>query len=267
MPLLPRALAVLQGLLRESPSLNCYWYGAVIVDTDGTARPKVPDKNPACCALPALQPPYAIGWQDPAGSPLVGTFGPDNRTIAFTDCSGFVAWVLRSQSPSAYAAISTQVKEIGDLELQKYLTAIDRQHGQNWPSAADYAVLGLHDAHTTAPLQSLGGNAALALADLQPGDILAWALELKEQDTGHVVFVQNPPRDNGDGTWSVDVVDASVLAHSNDIRPGPQGKGVGAGTITMQPGTGGGWQINFNVDDPGYQYHQPLYTSALRVAV
>jgi hypothetical protein len=264
MPLLPRALAVLQGLLRESLPLNCYWYGAVIVDGDGTATPKIPHNNLGECALPTLQPPYAIGWQDPAGSPLVGTFGPDNRTIAFTDCSGFVAWVLRSQSPSAYAAISAQVAEISDPVLQEYLTIIDEQHSQNWPSAADYAVLGLHDAHAAAPLQSLGGNAALALAELQPGDIFAWGLAPELHDTGHVVFVQNQPRDKGDGTWSVDVLDASVLKHSNDSRPG--GTGVGAGTITVLPGTKGGWLINFDVA-AGDQYHQPLYTSALRVAI
>ena len=264
MPLLPQALAVLQGLLHESPPLNCYWYGAVVVDGDGTATPKIPNKNPVNCALPTLQPPYAIGWPDPAGSPLVGTFGADNRTIAFTDCSGFVAWVLRSQSPSAYAAVSAQVAAISDPVLQEYLRTINKQHGQNWPSAADYAVLGLLDAHTTAPLQSLGGNAALDLGELQPGDILAWALAPQPGDTGHVVFVQNPPRDNGDGTWSVDVVDASLFAHSNDTRRG--GTGVGAGTITMQPDTEGGWQINFDVA-AGDPYFPTRYTSALRVAV
>lgn len=91
------------------------------MEGDGTATPKIPFNNPGNCALPTLEPPYAIGWQDPAGSPLVGTFGPDNRTIAFTDCSGFVGWVLRSQSPSAYAAISEQVKEISDPVLREYL--------------------------------------------------------------------------------------------------------------------------------------------------
>lgn len=262
MPLLPQALAVLRGLQNESLPLNCYWYGAVIVDSDGTVTLKKPLNNPGNCTLPRLQPPYAIGWQDPAGSPLVGTFGPDNQMVAFTDCSGFVGWVLRSQSLSAYVAISAQVQEIRDTHLRDYLQQINKQHGQSWPSAADYAVLGLHDANTTLPLQSLGGNASLALDELQPGDILAWALQPEQQDTGHVVFVRNPPHANSDGTWSVDVVDASVIKHSNDIRPGRTG--VGAGSITMKPGTDGGWLINFDITscDP---YFPPLYTSALRI--
>lgn len=96
------------------------------------------------------------------------------------------------------------------------------------------------------------------------GDILAWGLPPGDSDTGHVVFVANPPSENSDGTWSIDVIDSSVLKHSQDDRPG--GTGVGQGTLTLQS-RGGFWQVNFNVSDPSFHYFQPKYLSALRVTI
>jgi hypothetical protein len=260
MSMLQRAQAVLQGLSADPQPLNCYWYGYAVVADGGSASVHPPQNNPAGCPPPQLQPPYSVGWIDPDGSPLVGTTA--GNTIAFTDCSGFMAYLLRGENESGYRAIGRQLADITDPVLRNYLAVINKQHGQPWPSAADYAVLGMHDAGATPPFLALGGNAGLDLTSLQPGDILAWALAPELHDTGHVVLVNQAPVQNADGTWSVNVIDSSLFAHQNDLRPGRTG--VGSGTIAMQRAPDGGWNINFDVT-AGDAWHEPLYVSGLRL--
>ncbi|HEX4961191.1 MAG TPA: hypothetical protein VF173_10170 [Thermoanaerobaculia bacterium] len=271
MTLLEQAQAVLYGLSQELVPLNCYWYGAVVVDgqdavhlleAKGPCKPPEPGQE--------MHPPYDLGWPDANGSPLVGKFGQgeEKRWIAFTDCSGFISWVVQHLNPNTYAAIQEQVGKIkGDFDskLGGYLRTIDEQHHQNWPSAADFAVLGILG-QATAPLQSLGGNDKLDLATLQSGDILAWGLDPGGTDTGHVVFLVGTPVFDGD-SWSVDVIDSSTLLHDNDNRPGQSHTGVGQGTINLQWNQEKDrWFINFDVQSTDH-YRPARHTSALRVAV
>lgn len=264
MSIIQQATDFFNGLKSAPQPWNDYWYGWVVVNGLAPLTIKGPSLSPANSAmLSQLQPPYHIGWQDPLGSPCVG-YGPDNTPIAFTDCSGFVSWMIQSQSSTVYSALSSQILAISDQTLQNYRKAINRQHQQNWPSAADYAVLGVGG--DSPYFQALGGNENLNLSSLEPGDILAWGLEPGGQDTGHVVFVVDTPTKSGDETWSITVIDSSVLTHWHDDRPGITG--VGQGTITLQYDEGssqGPWQINFNIGDPGFQFCSTNYTSALRI--
>lgn len=259
MALLDQAQTIFDALVKQGGA-NCYWYGAVVV-ANGTATLRFPEKNPAGCLPPVIQQPYDVGWEDANGSPYLGTMGPQSLPVAFTDCSGFVGWCIRQVSRTAYDSIPQQLSAITDPALRSYLEQVDRQHGQNWPSAADYAVLGL--AQPSAPFQSLVVDGQLDLANVQAGDILAWALPLAEQDTGHVVLAAQAPVQSG-AIWSVPVLDSSILAHANDQRP--CGTGVGLGTIALQPPAGSGaWQVNFDLGTDGW--HAVQYLSAMRLTV
>jgi hypothetical protein len=161
----------------------------------------------------------------------------------------------------AYASFPAQLAQITDSTLTQYLDQVNLGHPQPWPSAADYAVLGM--VQTQGALQSLGGNADLDPSALQTGDVLAWGLPLDDNDTGHVVVLAEPPAEAG-GTWSVQVYDSSLIPHAADQRPGGT-TGVGRGTIAFQLATDlpGQWQVNFdlNVDS----WHSVPYLSGLRL--
>jgi hypothetical protein len=256
MPLLDQAQKIYRGVLEGGAS--CYWYGDVLI-ADGEASLRSPEKDPKHCEPPVVQQPYAVGWEAAGGgSPYVGVMGPQQKTVAYTDCSGFVAWCIRQENRVAYDSIPRQVAAISEQALRDYLAKVDRGHGQNWPSAADYAALGASQAE--APFQSLGGGEEI-LTRMQPGDILAWGLLPKSGDTGHVVIVAQTPVQSA-GVWNVQVLDSSLLKHGNDSRPG--GTGVGLGTIALQPpGSDNRWQVNF--DAVGDHFRPVEYLSVLRL--
>lgn len=135
-----------------------------------------------------------------------------------TDCSGFVDDLLSQVAPAAYALVPV---ERGRKEPRAYLFE---------QFFASISAGGVQPGWTT----------VAALADVQPGDLLAWTLApfTPESDTGHIVVIAAAPILNRNGTLSLPVYDASSLVHTNDSRVRGVG-GVGSGMIT------------FRVDDNG----------------
>jgi hypothetical protein len=80
-----------------------------------------------------------------------------------------------------------------------------------------------------------------SLEDARRGDILAWRFPVIEpgEDTGHVLFVADPPRTLNSGIFAVRVYDSADTPHFDDTR--------GTGEGQFPNGVGSGF-INFKVD-------------------
>ncbi|WP_223637656.1 hypothetical protein [Corallococcus sp. EGB] len=157
--------------------------------------------------------------QAPDGQPLVQK--QDGGWTAYTDCSGWVSYLMGKALPSQYAAVMKFKAE-----------QFPRETRRSWPRAfvweAWFHALG----ESPAP-----GAAFTQVTDLRrtrPGDVIAWCLgdwcdagrlqALKSarglhKDTGHVVLVMGPAKQvspASDGTpavYAVPVLDASDLKH------------------------------------------------------
>lgn len=156
------------------------------------------------------------------------------------DCSGFAQWVLKQSHPEAARWVARGLPH--------------RPLARNFQSriakiAAD---------------KPRGGWARIErVAEIQPGDVLAWVKprEIKSVNTGHVVFAMLPPRPltPGSNTYLLRVADATRLWHVDDTRnwrgntanrrvpvgldtadesPNDQGLGFGTMSIVADPTTG-----------------------------
>lgn len=126
------------------------------------------------------------------------------------DCSGFVSLVLERTAPAA-------------------LAAVPQVAGKTRRLAADF-----YAAFAAAPATPAPGawQRIVRLADLQPGDIIAWAHpdHAAGEDTGHLVFVAAAPLPEPHACWRIRVLDCTSTPHGNDTRPAGT-NGIGQGTM------------------------------------
>ncbi len=132
------------------------------------------------------------------------------------DCSGLLDYALGRAVPAALAALPTSTS--------------DR------PLAADV------ERH----LRAAGGgdpwHAVATVADLAPGDVVAWlaTADSDTDDTGHVMIVNGAPVADPahPGRWLVPVIDSTVSPHARDSRDDGD-TGLGTGTIGLAVDAGG----------------------------
>lgn len=209
-------------------------------------------------------------------SPLISQ-SSDQTFDVYTDCSGFVAHILKQTAPRAY-------QEIVARQVQDQIDHDDRgtRPKTRWPQAYLYDLV-FRDLNP----KSLGWQPIADWRALQPGDVLAWCSgkyctdsrrqteDMAQPDnTGHVVVVAgiprpltaqerqalNPDRLNlpKDDTeyWAIKVIDASSARHFNDpTRTGKTGKnGLGTGDIyfALKPQTGA--PMGYHFPGPNFRF-------------
>jgi hypothetical protein len=149
------------------------------------------------------------------------------------ECSGFVTYLLDNVAPRHLAAISKRPNET-------------RLH------AAAYAAF-LADLATTAVS---GWHAVGPYPDIARGDLIAWALDPPNRDTGHIFVVADPPVQVDESTIAITGLDASDIAHYADSRvSAATGYRSGAGTGTFHlrvdtTGTPTGFQFGQGANAP-----------------
>lgn len=246
----------IQGLPR-----NCYWYGSAGAE-GGMIGPQQDAANPCECQVPKQVPAAGatIGWSSPDGFAFVGR-DCTGEPLAFTDCTGFAAWLIAQTSPSDFAAF---------LQWDHDNSSHFAVHSQPWPSAAAYAYAGY--ASLTVGNWSVVVNGTQPpeewISRVQPGDLLAW--DIKEvpgqpNDTGHILVLTSQVLAlSGSGSeYSVNIIDCSRLQHADDTRP-LRTTGVGRGRIFLQF-SGDAWQYNFGAQCDGY--NPAPHLSVLRLNV
>jgi hypothetical protein len=87
------------------------------------------------------------------------------------------------------------------------------------------------------------------VADLRPGDVVAWTYHHPTNSNGHAFVVAAAPTRDGAGSWLMSVWDSTGTPHGpNDTRrsnpknlPGANGKpsGLGRGTVRLDTNTDG----------------------------
>lgn len=133
-----------------------------------------------------------------------------------TDCSGFIAFLLRKVSPT-------------------HLDALPVADGRKKPRAVEYYEFirtqpRIEDASPT------GWIRVPSLVDAQPGDILAWRyVEITPgRNTGHVLIVAAAPVRLEDGVFRVEVMDSTATPHDDDTRKSNPGGGIGKGSMLFK---------------------------------
>jgi len=146
----------------------------------------------------------------------------------FYDCVGFVTYALGRSVPQARTTIMTRFSI-----RPGYV-----------PSPARYVQffneLGGHQS---------GWTPVHRVADLHPGDVVAWTYDHPTNSNGHAFVVAAPPRQDKSESWLVSVWDSTATPHGpSDTRrsnpknlPGPNGKpsGLGRGTVRLDTNTDG----------------------------
>ncbi|MDW3195112.1 MAG: hypothetical protein R8G66_22250 [Cytophagales bacterium] len=212
----------------ETNSYNMYSYAHLVSDGNGTYTPEE-GKSPPVQAIDDFAVPTNIDQSSIAltfneEGPYVGKT-TDDEYFAFTDCSGFVSYILYQTDKSAFDEI---MNNLPDAE----------SHLPYCPSAAQFA--------SFQPL--MGGSWTKVFGDdgevdfslIQPGDIIAWDEDLDHDgDTGHVMIAAGPSRAIDTGCYYlVDIIDSTVIGHLNDDRVGIEknndATGVGLGTIGLK---------------------------------
>ena len=238
---------------------NCYWYGSASAE-GGTIVPQQPAVNPCRCQVPpqVSAAGATVGWPSPDGFAFVGRDGA-GEPLAFTDCTGFVAWLVAQTSPGDFAALLQW-----DHDNRSHFAL----HDQPWPSAAAYAYAGY--ASFGAGNWSVVVNGTQPpeewITRVQPGDLLAWDIQEapgKPNDTGHILVLTSQVLAVSGSEYTVDIIDCSCFQHANDTRP-PHTTGVGRGRILLQY-SDGAWQYNFGAPADGYNFAPHL--SVLRLNV
>lgn len=244
----------IQGLPR-----NCYWYGSASAE-GGTIVPQQGATNPCGCNVPPQFPAAGatIGWPSPDGFALVGRDGA-GEPLAFTDCTGFAAWLVAQTSPSDFAAFLQW-----DHDNRSNFTP----HDQPWPSAAAYAYAGYASLAVGNWSVVVNGTQPPEewITRVQPGDLLAWDIQEvsgQRNDTGHILVLTSPVLAVSGNEYTVDIIDCSLLQHADDTRP-PHTTGVGRGRILLQY-LNGAWRYNFGA--PADNYHGAPHLSVLRLNV
>lgn len=132
----------------------------------------------------------------------------------FTDCSGFVSYVLERIAPEHYGAIPREV-------------------AHPYPRAFEFFdYFASRAAHA-----SFGWRRVDRFFDVREGDLVAWREKRvrEDHDSGHVFVVAQAPMPIGDGFWLVGVYDSSDVPHFDDSRErsGEFRSGVGMGGILI----------------------------------
>jgi hypothetical protein len=148
--------------------------------------------------------------------------------VYFYDCVGFVTYTLGLAAPNARRAI------IADLGIRPGYV----------PSPPAY--VHFFTTIVTEPVPSW--QAVTRVADIQPGDIIAWNYEANNpqaQVNGHAVIAAGPPLPLADGSFALLVYDSTATPHGpTDTRrtdprneTGPNGlpSGLGRGTLQLIP--------------------------------
>ena len=134
---------------------------------------------------------------------------PSTGTYA-VDCSGLVCIILQEAAPA-------------------HLDAIPIAPGEDRQRAVEF-----HDAFKAAATQpaNRAWRKIERIADARPGDMIAWRRNVitPGQNTGHIVIVDQPPADEGNGLVRVSIIDSTSIAHHGDSRNASQ-SGVGRGTM------------------------------------
>ena len=145
------------------------------------------------------------------------------------DCVGFVSHAIRTATPTAWAAV------VKTLDLPK----------GRIPSPPRYRAFFAGLAEQPQP----GWEAVTNVAALRPGDVVAWE-HLSAASSGHAVIVGGLPARRPDGTWLVEVYDATSSPHGDDSRlhdpraeilestGNPSGLGHGIMAFTADPANG-----------------------------
>jgi hypothetical protein len=133
----------------------------------------------------------------------------------FTDCSGFVSYVLERVAPEHYGAIPREVAHAYPRAFEFF----------------DYFV-------SRAAQASFGWRRVDRFVDAREGDVVAWREQRvrDDQDSGHIFVVAQAPIPIGDGFWLVGVYDSSDIPHFDDSRErGSEFRsGVGMGGILIR---------------------------------
>jgi hypothetical protein len=125
------------------------------------------------------------------------------------DCSGLLCYVLKKISPEHYAAIPSSKTHRRPLALQFY------------------------EAFTSGPEKTARyWRQIRSLKDARRGDVIVWrkAEQIAGKDTGHVMIIDQPPVDDGQGVFQVTVIDSTESPHADDTRK-DGATGVGRGTM------------------------------------
>jgi len=196
-------------------------------------------------SIPGTSP---MGWSGMVVSAgLVGTNGTAGAVHVDTDCSGFITSLF------AYANTGQTTQ------------FTDWKSGSSIPEAGCFDPLGTRMKPNPLNYYSLfvtgrnGWFKNVALADLQPGDIIAYANTKNTNDTGHIMLVAAVST-GGDTSKLRDVVviDETGSPHSSDTRnvtvlpSGEQeGDGVGMGHVKLVTSSDGTLLFFWGLSSPG----------------
>ena len=125
------------------------------------------------------------------------------------DCSGLLCYVLKKHLPEHYAAIPSSKTHHRPLALQFYeaFTNGSEKNARYWRQIR-------------------------SLKDAKPGDVIVWrkAEQIAGKDTGHVMIIDQPPVEDGQGLYRVTIIDSTESPHADDARK-EGATGVGRGTM------------------------------------
>jgi hypothetical protein len=135
-----------------------------------------------------------------------------DRGVYECDCNGFVSFVMMRAAPDHYAMIP-------------------KESDQPRPRAFEYYMF----LSSQTPSSTGGWHRINLLKDARRGDMIAWRFPevVKDEDTGHVLFVADSPVADDSGIFTVRVYDSAVKPHFEDTR-GTGMTGVGAGSIKFK---------------------------------
>jgi hypothetical protein len=124
------------------------------------------------------------------------------------DCSGFIDYLLARVEPPAWGELrAATVKR----PLARHYVAFLKTPSGSWQRVA-------------------------RVADLAPGDIVAWKRpeDVRSTNTGHVMLVASAPRAHGGTLWEVPIIDSTALPHGrSDSRKATRATGVGKGSVLL----------------------------------
>jgi len=201
---------------------------------------------------PGTIPPGWSGTVTEAGYNNLPSDAPANATtnaMCVTDCSGFITSLftyvnqqVKTDFAGWQAVSENTIPEAGCFDPGP--GSEDCQH----PNPINYYKFFTNPGY---------GFQAIALADIQPGDLLAWANGAKEpKDSGHIMLVAavaNDPSDPSGQTKQVVVVDESS-GHTLDSRGTASGLGLGIVVLSTNDSTNElkfYWTVdNFNQQPP-----------------
>lgn len=135
----------------------------------------------------------------------------EDQGVFDVDCSGFADYVLSHSTSTQYSAL------------------VESASSHLRPLAVDFVNF---FAGTLDP--SSGWTAVGTVAELVPGDLVAWLEPAGAADTGHVMVVRDLPQQRSDGTFLVPVWDSVALPHgTTDSRTAANATGIGEGEIVL----------------------------------